>query len=290
MQKRKVLITGASGFLGSKLAQLAARQNEVYASTHKYPVNLEDVKTVVSDLSDPPQVLSMIERIQPDVIFHLAAMSNPNQCEKNPHDSYEINVNGTRLLLDAAGKHGVQVVFTSSDLVFDGKNAPYKEQDPTDPINRYGRQKVEAEKSVLEYEHGTVCRMPLMFGEKSANSGSFIQPMLNFLKANQKLNLFEDEVRTPLSSQRAAEGLLLMAEKSPKLVHLGGEETINRYDFGLMMCDILGFGKELLIKRKLHELEFPASRPANTSMDNTLAKSLGFEPGILKEELEKVIL
>ncbi|HKK10214.1 MAG TPA: NAD(P)-dependent oxidoreductase [Bacteroidales bacterium] len=289
MKKKKILITGVSGFLGNKLALTAADRFDVYASTHKYPVNLKGVTSVKADLTDARQVGSLFEQVNPDMVFHLAAMSNPNQCEKNPHDSYEINVSATRNLVDMARLNETLFVFTSSDLVFEGKNAPYKEQDMVRPVNRYGRQKAEAEKSVLDYKAGTVCRMPLMFGEKSPYSGSFIQPMLQFLRANQKLNLFADEIRTPLSSERAAEGLLLIAEKRPKLIHLAGDEAVNRYEFGSMMCEMLGIGKELLIKRKLHEIEFEASRPENTSMDNSRAKSLGFNPGVLKEELRRVI-
>lgn len=285
----KVLITGASGFLGYNLARSIQHEYEVIACYHKYPVLIDNVTACRTDLSDSNQVSQTIQKFRPDIIFHLAAMSTPSLCEKNPLLSYEINVCATRFLVEAAQEINAQLVFTSSDLVFDGENAPYRESDPPNPVNRYGRQKAEAEQVVMNYKNGTVCRMPLMFGDKAPNSGSFIQPMIQFLRANQKLNLFEDEIRTPLSAAKAVEGLMLIAERNPRLVHLSGNQSINRYDFGVLLCSLLDINTDLLRKRKLEDFSFEASRPANTSMDNTLARSMGFHPGELTQELEAII-
>jgi|AntRauTorckE6833_2_1112554.scaffolds.fasta_scaffold00931_9 dTDP-4-dehydrorhamnose reductase len=286
---KRILITGASGFLGYTLAQHAKGHHTVYGSQHKYPLRLEGVSSVNANLGDFRDVRKLIHGTQPELIFHLAAMSNPNQCEQNPELSYDVNVSITRYMAKAAEETGARLIFTSSDLVFDGSKAPYDENDIPAPINRYGRQKAEAEKAVLDYARGTVCRMPLMFGVKSPTSGSFLQPMIQFLLANQNLNLFVDEIRTPLSADKAAEGLLLMAEKEPSLVHLAGDQAIDRYDFGLLLCDLLGAPIDLLIKRNLSDISFDASRPANTSMKNDRAKALGFDPGNLQQELEKVV-
>ncbi|MGM0566152.1 MAG: SDR family oxidoreductase [Bacteroidota bacterium] len=289
MEAKQILITGASGFLGYTLMNQLKDRHVVFGCYHKYMLQLPGVHTVQADLTDYRQVSELIDKTQPDAIFHLAALSNPNQCEKNPELSYAVNVSAARYLTECAKTHQAKLIFTSSDLVFDGKHAPYNEKDLPEPVNRYGRQKLEAEQKVLSYEHGTVCRMPLMFGPKSPSSGSFLQPMIQFLKASQPLNLFIDEVRTPLSSYKAAEGLVLMASKNEQLVHLSGNTAINRYDFGLLLSDILGTSKNLIIKRKLNEIEFEASRPANTSMKNDKAKKLGFNPGNLETELRRVI-
>lgn len=287
---KRILITGVSGFLGHTLAKHVKEHHTVFGCQHKHPIqHLDGVIPVRAQLNDFRQVRKLVEDTRPEVIFHLAAMSNPNQCEQNPELSYESNVTATRYITQAAAETGAHLVFTSSDLVFSGNNAPYDEAATPDPINRYGRQKAEAEQAVRNYDSGTVCRMPLMFGPKSLSSGSFLQPMMQFLLANQKLNLFCDEVRTPLSSDKAAEGLLLMANKQPDLVHLAGDQSINRYDFGVLLSDLLGTPENLLIKRNLSDISFDASRPANTSMKNDKAKKLGFDPGNLQQELERVI-
>ncbi len=289
MEGKKILVTGASGFLGYTLLKELKNRNVVFGCYHKYILGLPGIHKVRADLTDYQQVSRLIDKTQPDIIFHLAAFSNPNQCEKNPELSYAINVSATRYLTECAKTHQAKLIFTSSDLVFDGNHAPYGEEDKPEPINRYGRQKLEAEQKVLDYKHATVCRMPLMFGQKSPNSGSFLQPMIQFLKAGQPLNLFIDEVRTPLSSSRAAEGLMLLASKSEQLIHLSGDTAINRYDFGLLLSEVLGTSKKLIIKRQLYEIDFEAPRPADTSMKNDKAKRLGFNPGNLEDELQKVI-
>jgi dTDP-4-dehydrorhamnose reductase len=113
--------------------------------------------------------------------------------------------------------------------------------------------------------------------------------MVQFLLAHEDITLFADEFRTPLSSQRAVEGLLLMAGQSEKLVHLAGNTSVNRYELGLKIAEMLGTGTSHIKKHSLHDFVFPAKRPPDTSMKNDLAKSLGFQPGDLFADLAQVI-
>jgi|LZCG01.1.fsa_nt_gb dTDP-4-dehydrorhamnose reductase len=288
-QKKTIFITGISGFLGYKMAMLTRNQYNVVGNFYKHPLKIPKAETLSLRLSDAMMVERVLDTYKPEVIFHLAAISNPNICEKEPSLSYAANVTATRNLVAAAKKHHIKVVFTSSDLVFDGLNAPYDETAQPSPVNLYGIQKLESEKAVLDYDHGIVCRMPLMFGEKSQFYGSFLQPMVQFLLAHEDITLFADEFRTPLSSQRAVEGLLLMAGQSEKLVHLAGNTSVNRYELGLKIAEMLGTGTSHIKKHSLHDFVFPAKRPPDTSMKNDLAKSLGFQPGDLFADLAQVI-
>jgi len=285
----KAAVTGASGFLGFHLVKKLSSLYHTTGFYHRNPVEFHAAETATLQVNKYREVENMMKKLRPDIIFHLASISNPNQCEKNPGESYEINVTGTKNIVAVAKKIGAEVIFTSTDLVFNGTKAPYSEEDTPEPVNRYGQQKLEAEKTVLDYDKGKVVRLPLMFGPKSPHSGSFLQPMINFLRANSKVTLFEDEFRTPISLNKAADALLFIASNDSKLLHVSCDQRISRYDLGIKIADYLGLDKNLIIKAKQKDFHFPATRPSDTSLNIEKAKSLGFNPCALHDELTWVL-
>jgi dTDP-4-dehydrorhamnose reductase len=181
-------------------------------------------------------------------------------------------------------------VFTSTDLVFDGTQAPYLETDPVSPLNIYGEQKVAAERAILAIgDRAVICRMPLMFGNAPSTATSFIQPWLQALSTGQSLQLFVDEFRTPVSATTAAQGLLMALQISPGILHLGGSERISRYEFGLLMVDVFGFDRSLLSPIYQKDLVMAAPRAADVSLDSTKAVKLGYEIPSLREELSAIL-
>ena len=289
MDNKTIAVTGASGLLGFNFISAVAGKHPVVGFYHRNPIEIEGIKAYPLQILNYQKVKETVNWLKPDIIYHFASISNPNHCEKDPGASYGVNVTGTKNIVAAARSIDAKVVFTSSDLVFDGKNAPYTEKDAPNPLNLYGLQKVEAEQIVLDYQDGKVVRMPLIFGPKSPHSGSFLQPTINFIRSKSKITLFDDEFRTPISTRKAVEGLLLAADLEPALLHLSCDERISRYDMGYYVANHLGLDTDLIIKSSQKEVSFPASRPSDTSLDISLAKSFGFSPGSLYEELKWVI-
>jgi dTDP-4-dehydrorhamnose reductase len=179
-------------------------------------------------------------------------------------------------------------VFTSSDLVFDGKAAPYGEKDPPSPLGVYGEQKVAAETGMKDrYPGVTVCRMPLMYGYGGPVATSFVQPWIRALKAGEPVRAFVDEYRTPVSGRQAAKGVMTALEKRPDILHLGGPERLSRFDFGRLLVEILHLPPDRLIPVRQSDLSMPAPRPADVSLKSTRAGRLGFAPAPAREELTK---
>jgi dTDP-4-dehydrorhamnose reductase len=173
--------------------------------------------------------------------------------------------------------------------VFDGLNAPYQETDPVSPLHRYGEQKAEAEIEILKsYPKAAVCRMPLMFGIASPTANGFLQPFVQALREGRELKLFVDEIRTPVSSKMAAQGLLLALQKVQGLIHLGGKERISRYDFGLLMSDVLELPTNSLKSARQQDVKMSAPRPSDVSLDSSEAFALGYAPPSIREELEQL--
>jgi dTDP-4-dehydrorhamnose reductase len=283
---KKLWVTGASGFLGWHVCQAAQADWQVLGTYATKPIALPGVTTVQVDLCDRTALQSLFDTLQPDAVIHCAAASQPNWCELNPAESYAINVTASLDLAALCGDRQIPCVFTSSDQVFDGEHAPYAEDAPISPINRYGEQKILAEEGMRSrHPEMRICRMPLMFGV-APTANSFIQPFLATLRSRNVLKLFTDEFRTPTSAKTAAEGLLLALNHSYPLLHLGGLERLSRYEFGIVLARVAQLPLELIQPCQRADVPMAAARPQDVSLNSQLAYTLGYQPLSLKQELE----
>jgi dTDP-4-dehydrorhamnose reductase len=283
---KKLLVTGASGFLGWNLCQLAKQEWEVYGTYFSHSLEIPSINLLKVDLTNFQEIKLIFQEIQPAAVIHTAAQSSPNFCQSYPDESYSINVTASCNIAGLCADYSIPCAFTSTDLVFNGLNPPYKETDPVSPVNLYGEQKVMAEEGMLQhYPMTTICRMPLMFGIAAPPAVSFIQPFIQTLKKGGELNLFTDEFRTPVSGKTAAQGLLLAVEKVQGRIHLGGKECISRYDFGRLLVEVLQLPTAKLKACKQQDVKMAAPRPPDVSLDSTMAFDLGYAPLSLREEL-----
>ncbi|MFQ3627268.1 MAG: NAD(P)-dependent oxidoreductase [Cyanobacteriota bacterium] len=283
---KTLLITGISGFLGWHLYQASRTRWTVYGTYQTKPVSFADANVRSLDLTDFTALKQAFTEIRPAAVIHTAALSQPNACQTQPELSRRINVLASLNLAGLCADAGIPFAFTSTDLVFDGHHAPYREADPVCPVSLYGEQKAEAEAGILErYPHAAVCRMPLMFGN-APTAPSFLQPFLQKLRDGEALRLFTDEFRTPVSGRDAAKGLLMALEKVRGLVHLGGPERLSRYEFGLRMAEAFDLSTDPISPCKQADVPMPAPRPPDVSMDSSYAFALGYAPGRVLAELE----
>jgi dTDP-4-dehydrorhamnose reductase len=287
---QRLLITGASGFLGWNLCQYARGAWDVHGVAFRNNLDVQGVKTCRADLTRFDDTKRLLREVRPDVLIHAAASADLNYCQLNRSESYKINVRAAAEIASLCADCAVRFVFISTDIVFDGLKAPYKEEDPVSPINVYGEQKAEAERMVIERNPETIiCRMPLMFGEAGPVAKSFLQPMILAMREGRDLMLFTDEYRTPISGRNAAKGIFLALLKTKGLLHLGGSERISRFDFGVLLRDVLGARGATLVPCSRLSIPMPAPRPGDVSFDSTKAGRLGFKTGGIRQELEELI-
>jgi dTDP-4-dehydrorhamnose reductase len=285
---KKLLVTGASGFLGWHLCQLAKQQWDVYSTYFSHQIEILGVSLLKVDLRDFQALKQLFQQVQPSAVIHTAAQSSPNYCQTHQEESYAINVMTSLNIAGLCADYGIPYIFTSTDLVFNGLNPPYRETDPVSPVNAYGEQKVRAEVEILaRYSLATICRMPLMFGIATPTANSFMQAFMQTLKEGKELALFTDEFRTPASGKTAAQGLLMVLEKQYQgIIHLGGKERLSRYDFGRLLVEVFQLPQAGLKSCRQQEVKMAASRPADVSLDSSQAFSLGYQPLSIREELE----
>lgn len=136
----KILITGSTGFLGSRLAYHFRDKAQLLLPTH-----------AELNVSREEAVRAYLEEHRPDVVLHCAALSRTDYCEQHPEESHRVNVQGTVKLAKACKQIGAKLVFMSSDQVYNGTPLPgaLKEDDVLQPVSVYGRHKLEAEQRAL---------------------------------------------------------------------------------------------------------------------------------------------
>jgi dTDP-4-dehydrorhamnose reductase len=287
---KKLLITGASGFLGWNMCTLAKSEWNIFGTVFSHPVKCEGVHMIRIDLRDYRKLKKTFDEIGPDAVVHAAAAASPDYCQTSKSDSYKINVDAAVNIAGLCADRKIPLAFTSTDLVFDGRRGMYKENDPVNPVNVYGEQKVTAEQKVLDIcQDAAVCRMPLILGMPSPAYKSSLQPMITAMREGRELTLFTDEFRSPVSAETAGRGLLLSLEKVRGIIHLGGRERVSRYDLGVLLADILHCGNSNIRACKQKDITFAAPRAADVSLDSSKAFALGYDPLPLREELEKVM-
>ncbi|BAY33191.1 dTDP-4-dehydrorhamnose reductase [Nostoc carneum NIES-2107] len=283
---KKLLVTGTSGFLGWNICQLAKPEWEVYGTYFANYLEIPGIKILKVNLSNFQELKQIFNDIKPAAVIHTAALSQPNFCQNHPQESYAINVTASCNIAGLCADYAIPCAFTSTDLVFDGLNAPYQETDSVSPLSIYGEQKVQAEIGMLErYPQTAVCRMPLMFGMATPTAKSFMQQFIETLQAGKELSLFIDEFRTPVSGKTAAQGLLLALEKVQGLIHLGGKERISRYDFMRLLVEVFEIPNAQLKGCRQEDIKMAAPRPKDVSLNSSKAFALGYQPLSIKEEL-----
>jgi len=144
----KFLVTGATGLVGRQVVHdLLETGADVYSAYHE--INPEAGIPTQMDLTNQEKISETITRINPDSIIHLAALTDVDYCEKEKDLAMKLNAKATEIISKQAAKHKAFFVYVSTDYVFDGENGMKKETDATNPVNFYGKSKLEGEKSVM---------------------------------------------------------------------------------------------------------------------------------------------
>ena len=288
--RSKLLITGASGFLGRALCGLAIEKWSVTGVHYRNDLEISGVTSIRADLTDKAQVEGMLAEVNPGAVIHAAAVAQTRACEQHPRASAAVNVHAPEQLAGLCADRGIPFLFVSTDLVFNGRRAPYDESSPTSPVCVYGCQKAQAEAAVMDrYADALVCRLPLMFGEAGHCRPNFTWQMLTALRQGRHVKLFTDEFRTPVDNMSAARGLLSALGRAHGVLHLGGRTRLSRYDFGLLLADRLGAAPSLLDPVTIASMPTGMGRSPDCSLDSRKAYDLGYDPTPLDEAIQEVV-
>lgn len=292
---KKILVTGASGFLGWHIVNTLQNRFSVLGTYSSTPVSFPMAETCFIDITNPDSVKSCFAGFSPDVIIHAAAEANGKICEENPEHARLVNVSGTETIIHAILNPETLLIYISTDLVFDGKNAPYSETDAPAPLSQYGLSKLQAEEAVQRlWKHHVIVRPPLMFGSPAATGkGCFLQWIDQMFQKGGKAPLFIDEIRTPADVEDVVSALLLVIENPGpyRLYHAGGPERLTRVEFGKRLAAVRNYDPDMISVTRLSEMNTGYPRPEDVSLDSSrLIQTYGFRLTPIEESLRMIYL
>ena len=287
----KILITGASGLYGSKLAELAkAKDHRVYSGynqhkpTYGTPLRFE--------ISDKKSVETAFKKTKPQAVVHAAALTNVDECETNKEVAWKTNVDGTRNIIEAANQHHAFPLLISTDYVFNGKKGLYKETDQTDPINYYGLTKLKAEELVKELvDQYCIARTSVIYGSTPATGKiNFALWLINSLKNNEEAKIVIDKWNSPtLNTNLASMTMEIIERKLTGIFHLSGATRISRLDFAKQIANYFNLNSNLIKPTNPNDFGWKAKRPKDSSLNTTKAQqTLENKPLQIKQSLERL--
>jgi dTDP-4-dehydrorhamnose reductase len=267
--KLRLLVTGGAGFLGNHLLQRTIHFMAAGTLHHTPSTSLPGVTFHVCDLLNPEEIRILLDRVQPDIIIHTA-------CSEQGKGIGAI-VPAAGLLAMQTAERGIRLIHLSTDQVFDGNTAPYTEESPTNPINAYGKAKVQAEELMRSlHPQATIVRTSLLYDLRTPDRQT--TRLIEAAKTGELFRLFVDEIRCPVWVENLAEVLLEIATKDvPGILHIGSPENLNRWDLGMGLLHHFGITPTPNIQNGTIE-ESGLVRPKNLTMDSSRARQLLHTP------------
>lgn len=254
---RRLLVTGASGFLGSRVAEFFREKYEICAPGHGE-----------MDITDRAGVMARLREWRPDAVVHCAAISDVGRCEREPERSWDINVEGSVNLAMAAGQTGAKCLLCSSDQVYFGSAAagPHREDEVLEPGNLYGREKLYAEKRCLEVNPDCVLlRLSWMYDARTLNErehGDFLRTLLGRLGSSEKISYPVHDLRGLTDVNEVTKNMEAAFALQGGVYNFGSPNEKNMYE------TVYGLFQELHwdVGRLAKEEEAYASRPRSLVM------------------------
>lgn len=283
--KEKIFVTGANGLLGQKLISQLVEEGvfEVIASGRgdcRLPG--EGFTFLSLDIEDEVAVNQVFDEVKPQVVIHGAAMTQVDDCEQNREGCYKANVSATQYLINAAERHHSHFIFVSTDFIFSGEKGPLDELEEPAPVNYYGESKLIGEqilqKSSLKW---AIARTVLVYGiAHDMSRSNIILWVKNSLEAGKKLQVVDDQFRTPTLAEDLAAGCILMANKKAEGVYnISGEDFLTPFEMATMTAEYFGLDQSLINRSNSTTFSQPAKRPLKTGFIIEKAKKeLGFQP------------
>ena len=309
---KKILITGSNGLLGQKLVYNLIKRNDVQviatSSGENRLIEKEGYIFESLDITDYDAVEAIIERYHPSVIINTAAMTNVDACEIKREECWKTNVTAVEYIVKAletvsaevntsswqpeTGAHVYEphLIHLSTDFIFDGeKGSEYVETDLPNPLSYYALSKWESEKTVQKSSiKWAIARTIIVYGiVDNMSRSNIVLWAKDALSKGQKINVVDDQFRSPTLAEDLAEGCILIADKKATGVyHLSGKETMSVLELVYYVADFWKLDKSLVTPSKSNTLNQAAKRPPRTGFNIDKAKKdLGYNPHSFMEGL-----
>jgi len=266
-----ILVTGSAGILGRRLTPILAEDHHVIASIHRSKLKLDQTATLEvkkCDLTDTDAAARLIKETNPDIVINCAAMTDVDGCEENPVLAESVNSGVVNNLVQILSRD-TYFVQISTDYVFDGKTGPYPENMAANPLNIYGKTKLDGEAAVRSWGgRSLVVRTSALYDSHSTERANLFASTYNRLRDGQPVNAASDLYCNPIWAANLARALKEAVEKRTYgILNIAGPAYLSRYQFSMAIAEYYGFPRELVKRMTLAVLKRRAQRPLCAGVD-----------------------
>ncbi|MGB9748364.1 MAG: dTDP-4-dehydrorhamnose reductase [Candidatus Woesearchaeota archaeon] len=274
----RILVTGASGFLGRVLCSKLEENN-----FKVIPLQHDDC-----EITDYSKLKMLFSRKKPGVVVHAAAITDTDYCEKNKEECFKVNIVGTEFVQNLCNNLKINMVLLSTDFVFDGKKGNYKEEDFRNPVNYYGFSKMVAEDITEKLENHLIIRTSSIFGYFHPKKMDFPSFVITNLSAGKEVKIAKDFFRKPTFVEDLANAIIFLIKKRQNgIFHCCGSERISSYEFALKIATHFNLNKSLIKPVLSKEINLKAKRPRDSSLNTKKIENLGYRFMNLDSAIEK---
>ena len=246
----RILVTGSSGMLGKDIVEILSNNINcsVYGFSRTVNPRFSDAHQVIGDLTNLEFLSSSLDKINPDVIVHCAAIVNVDECETNKRVAEVLHRDITAILARYKSR-STRFIYISTDSVFDGQKGNYTEEDMPNPINYYAKTKRDGEIVVLENNHNAVVIRTNIYGFHLESGKSLAEWAIDNLQQGKSISGFTDVYFNPVYTKQLCEVIkdIITAKYFKGILNVTSKEYCSKYEFLLRIAQQFNFNPNLVV-------------------------------------------
>lgn len=284
--KEKLLIIGASGFLGRKLLPLLSSAYEIVGTANNRFHAEENQGQILLDITNPEQVREVIEQVNPSLVILAAALADMDTCETDKDLAVKLNVTGVGNVARCCQNR--LLVYYSSDAIFDGIRGNYGEEDLPNPVNFYGETKLRSEQIVKTLPGYLILRTSFIYSDQP-ESPKFIPWLIRNLAQGKPVQVVQDLTTCPTFIDDLAQATrALLQKKCHGVYHVAGASMLSCYDMALYIAQKWGFDTTLIRPVKRSELPWKAARAEQATLNIDKLKAAGISMSTFEQGMQQL--
>ncbi|MCK5077908.1 MAG: dTDP-4-dehydrorhamnose reductase [Calditrichia bacterium] len=290
----RVLVTGVNGLLGQKVLKELFTDNELLVCdiqenifNQEFSANYHKI-----DITNYDIVKKTLQEFNPDFVVNCAAYTNVDGCETEKELSWSVNVKAVENLAYFSRKFDFHLIHISTDYLFNGEKGLYKEDDKPEPLSFYGKEKLAAEKAVIQHAGKyTILRTNVLFGASYGGGLNFITWLIKQLKSGNKVNIVDDQYNNAALAEDLAWSInAVIKNKKEGIFNIAGKEYLNRFEMAKEVAKILNVPVDRINPIKTEQLKQAAQRPLKGGLNIKYAeKELKYSPTLFTQAIVLVL-
>ena len=250
----KVAITGLNGVIGNVLASELSKDSQIIDLFHtaKYSGKTNLYKYIKLDLLKKNEISKVLDKANPEIIVHLAAITHIDKCEKDKKNGkkgkvWRTNVDGTGEIAKFCAKNNIPMIFLSTECVFDGESKYFSERAKKKPLNWYGFTKSEAEDIAISSGAPVAIIRSVVAYHKNDSGKTIYGKILKELKSKKKVEAVSDQLFTPTYTYDIVKSIKIIMEKKLKgIFHVAPARIISPYELAVLIAKANNFPSHLV--------------------------------------------